>query len=68
MYLVDVQSEPCGSEKHRADSSRKCWLEYVSRFVEILYIVLLSIDLYRYAVCVNVSEIMYRYVSRKGSM
>ena len=58
MYLVDVQSEPCGSEKHRADSSRKCWLEYVSkfeRFVEILYIVLLSIDLYRYAVCVNLS-------------
>ena len=58
MYLVDVQSEPCGSEKHRADSSRKCWLEYASkfeRFVEILYIVLLSIDLYRYAVCVNVS-------------
>ena len=55
MYLVDVQSEPCGSEKHRADSSRKCWLEYVSKFVEILYIVLLSIDLYRYAVCVNLS-------------
>ena len=60
MYLVDVQSEPCGSEKHRAVSSRKCWLEYASkfeRFVErfCIYIVLLSIDLYRYAVCVNVS-------------